>query len=389
MRRFTRTLLGLSGIVAAGALPAGAQPTGHPYHPPMPDQELFFQCRVEDDQGGFERRVVLKLPSASGDAELDQRLTLPQPLPAIRLVRYLSRASLEQEIVPVRNGPPAMEISIEGPTQSFRRWILADDPQRNRLISFIATWRYMAVADREQHDELFKQFETEFSREARLMVSRPDGSGACMVSATPGEVHELKALGCTLHVCEFCPHFAMDKTTGKVVNQSAHRRNPAVRILIEQAGRQEERWVFARFDNFKMHRTEELPIRVRLDCPIERSQDTPDFVLVTTGRQSHEVWTRYGGTVSARALTDEDRIGIGGSQYSFRLTRFVPAGQLVEVYRPSRRLDAVPALGFEVEESSEQPSVMWLALDESRVIPTEKGSMQVRFGRRPAGVDGD
>ncbi|MFH0981946.1 MAG: hypothetical protein V2A79_10435 [Planctomycetota bacterium] len=129
----------------------GGPPADHGFHPPTPGQEYYVQFRGEVRGVPSVTEAVVQMPSPAAAAELDQAVEVPASAAPVRLKRYLPQARLEQDVLPAEEGPgaPAVELAITGPAQSFRRWLIAGDPDRNRLVSFIGTWRYMVVEKRE------------------------------------------------------------------------------------------------------------------------------------------------------------------------------------------------------------------------------------------------
>lgn len=240
----------------------------------------------------------------------------------------------------------------------------------------------MSAADEEQRDELFRQFKAELTHDPTLRVSRADGSSPCELAARPGTAHGLDDLGCQVRVRAFYPHFSFDKETHKPVNQSDKRLNPAALVEIEHNGKKEERWVFAKFPDFKGKEAQALPFRVTLDCPLAGKRTTPDFVLVTIDRRAHEVWVRYDGNITARPVRVGERIDAPGSRYDFHIARFVESGRLVEECRPSDTKGAITALQATTTDASGRPLVVWLELGKKRVISTDKGRLVVSFGPR-------
>lgn len=357
---------------------------GHGFHPPMTDQKLYFQCRPVEvkDKDAKPIEVALRLPPPGTSGDLDQSLDLPAGMGRIRLTRYLPQAELTQEVVAVRDAAakPALQVAIEGPTQSFQRWLIADDEERNRLISFIGTWRYMSVADKKQRDDLFAQFRDELTRRPTGVISGVDGKHAHKFPAEPGKTQDFDDLGCKVRVRSFFPHYALDDKSHQPVNQSEKRLNPAILVEIEYDGRKEERWVFARFPDFKARGAEQLPFRVALDCPIAKQGTAPDYLLVTLDRSTHEVWARHEGKTTARPIALEEPIDIVGSQYRFSLTRFVPSGRLIEEYHPVTGRGGVAALRIEVHAASEQMVPVWLELGRPRTISCRDGVVAVAFG---------
>ena len=357
----------------------------------MPGQQYYVQCRLVVDGEPQVVESSVKLTSPAAAAELDQQVELPDALPPLRLTQYIPQAKREQTVVVAEGSDsrPAVELSIVGPTQSFRRWLMAGDMERNRLTSYIGTWRYMAVADRSQRDELFEQFRNEFRREPKLRVSRVDKSVVREVKAQPGEVQHFEDLGCTVRVATFYPHFAVDKKTNEPVNQSERRLNPAARVEIEAGDQSETRWVFAKFPDFSMQRSETVPYRITLDCPVELEDALPDHVLVIVAQREHEVWIRDQGEIESRRLLLDQRVRVGTSQYAFHLARFIPSGRLLEEYAPSTGRGGLPVLQLETSDVSGKLVSLWLGLNDQRVIPTRAGPMTVRFASRrdvPQGV---
>jgi len=358
-----------------------AQHPTHVVHPVMQGERLYVHCRLLNLSPPTTVVTPLAINSPLVEERPNQVIELPAPAPPIRVLQFLPNASMRQIVVPEADGDgrPAVELSIEGPTQSFHRWLVADDPERNRLTSFIGSWRFMSVSDRAGRDELLKQFETEFTRDPTLFVARPDGSGGRSLTVKVDIVQALEDLNCKIRVRKFYPDYAMDRTTLTPMNQSDRRRNPAVLVDIEHDGLTETRWVFANFPGFESQKGERLPYQVTLDCPVQAASDVSDFVLVTVGRQANEVWQRDGGATSSRPLTVDDAIAIPHSPYRFRVTNFIPQARMTEEYQSVEKGKGGPALEIEYRDAAGSPTPLWLELGHNRNIATPTGSIMVSF----------
>jgi hypothetical protein len=346
----------------------------------MPGQQYRIHCRLPGGADAPTVEAPLEMPTAGLAARLDQKIELPD-LPALRVTQYLPQAKLEQEVIPstdTQHARPAILLAIEGPKQSFDRWLVAGDDERNRLTSFIGTWRYMAVADPAQRDELFALFKNELTRQPTLRITRTTDQKTASAPATLGSTTELGDLDCRVRVERFVPDFAFEKDTGKVVAQSDKRVNPAALVVLEHNGQRETRWVFAKFPDFKMTEQESLPFQVALDCPTESEHPTPDFAVVTTARKSHEAWTRHEGKTTAQPLDADTRVEVAGTNYKFFIKKFIPAGQLRERYvEVSRR--GVPAIKIESTDAAGAPLEVWIPLGKRRSLSTSQGPIAVSF----------
>ncbi len=388
-----RCLLSGSLIMLAFSAPSvGAMPPGHGGgHPPMPEQKFLLQCRLDGGPAPFNTETEIKLPSAAEAASLTQEVGLPEGLGTLRLKEYLPRAALTQQVEHADDpkAAPAMQITISGPKQSLDRWLVSGAPERNRLTSFIGTWRYMAVENKSQRDELLRQFKTELTRDPMIIVSQLKGDGATgQLAAKAGTSKQLKALACRVRVKKFFSHYALDDSKKEPVNVSEKRANPAALVEIEHDGRREERWVFSRFPSFGTGQADALPFRVVLDCAAESKGTTPDFVLVTVDRKTHEVWWRHLGKQSFKKLSEGEKAPVPGSQYTFHIKAFEPTARLVETYVASKGRDAGPAFQVVFRPPGKSPMIVWLQLGKQRAVPTAKGNMFVAFGLRPAGPSG-
>ncbi len=375
--QLARRALAVLLFVYAGT--AVAQPSGHGMHPLMPDQRLFVQCKMLNATPPSTIETVLAVDSPSDEGRPRQMLQLPAPAPPIQFVHYLPHAVLEQDVVESEesHGRPAVELAIEGPSQSFRRWLIAGDEERNRLTSYIGTWRYMVVEGKKERDELFGQFENEFTREPKLVVSRPDGSNPHELPLSMDTTQAVDELHCTIRVRQFMPHYAVDRANKTPVNQSDRRVNPAALVEIEAGGETETRWIFAKFPEFDQRRDESIPVHVVLDCPVQGEGESPDFALVTVGRKNHEVWIRTRESTTVQAIETKDTVDIPGSQYHFGIARFVPSGTMIESYRSDEQGKAPPALEVEYTNEKNAPTRLWLALGHYRKIATPVGAMIV------------
>ncbi len=381
----TRMLLFLCAAALLAETSAQAQGQHHGAHPPMPGQQFYLQSRLENGQEPQTTETAVNLPSVAAAADLDQTVQLPAPLAPLRLKRYLPQAILEQNVVPCQEADArrAIQISITGPKQSYQRWLVAGDQVRNRLTSFIGTWRYMAVEDQAQRDELFRQFENEFTRAPKLLITNRAGGRPHELPVKAGAARELDDLKCRVRVERFYPDFAFDQESGKPINQSDELLNPAVLVEIEHAGQKHEQWVFAKFPDFQAAQTEALPCNLRLDCPIASKRTVPDFAVVTVGADQHEAWTRQADTCTSVPLALQEPVKVGGSQYTFSITRYVPTGQLVETYHaPAGGRGGVPALQLETTDASGAHVEVWLPLGKQRAVPVANGTLVLSFGPR-------
>ncbi len=380
-RLIRRYALGLLlTCIAAGAQ---AQIAGHGVHPPMPDQKFYLYCRLTEAGQTQVIESELAIPSPTLPAELDQAVELPAPRSPLRVVQYLPRAELEQRVEPQDGGKPAIELSVEGPTQSHRLWLIAGDTEHNRLTSLIGTWRYMAAASGTERDELLKQFQDELTRPATVVISRAEGGPVETIPAEPGTERKLAEFGCTVRVAEFYPDFSMDRTTRKPSNQSDKRRNPAVLVAIEQDGKQDERWVFAKFPGFQAEKAA-LPYRVSLDCPIETKRTTPDCMLITLDRATHEAWLRHAGETKVQAIKAAETVEVPDSQYTFAIAQFIPASRLIEEYHASEKKGAVAAIKIALKGTGQDLGPYWVESGKERTIETDQGPVVLWFGPRQA-----
>jgi len=358
-----------------------AQHPTHTVHPLMQGERLYLHCQLLNHPPSATVVAPLAIQSPLREQQPDQLIELPAGAPPIHVLRFLPNATMEQSVVPAANGGgrPAVEVSIEGPTQSYRRWLVADDPERNRLTSYIGGWRFMSVADRAERDELLRQFETEFTRDPMLTVSRADGGGGHSLAIKVDTVQTLDDLACKIRVRKFYPDYAMDRTTLIPINQSDRRRNPAALVEIEHDGVTEARWVFAKFPGFQSRESDRLAYQVTLDCPAESVSDVPDFVLVTIGRQTNEVWQREAGATTSRPLIQDDAVAIPHSPYHFRVTSFAPNARMIEEYRSVEKGKGGPALEIEYANAAGSPTKLWLELGHNRNVNTPAGPMIVSF----------
>ena len=318
--------------------------------------------------------------------DLTQVVALPAPLSPVRLARYLPAAVLEQTVEPDTKGKgqPAVELSVEGPAQAAIRWLIAGDLQRNRLISYIATWRYMAVTDRKQRDALYDQFKNELTRPPALTIARLDGANPHLLEAAEGKSAAFDDLRCKVRVKKFFPHFAMNKETKEASNLSDQRVNPAALVEVERDGKRNERWVFSEFPEYGVD-TEAIPFRLGLDCPLAKQSQSLDFMLISVGSTGHEAWTRQRGQVIAQPLAVDDMVSVAGTNYKFRIKKFVPSSRLVERYKPAEAIGAVRALRVETRTSEAGPETIWLESGKQSIVRTPVGPMTIVFGPRRAG----
>jgi len=376
-------------VVSTSSL--GAMPPGHGGHPPMPEQKFIIQCRMDAGPTPFNVEAEIKLPSAAEAASIGQDVKLPDGMGTLKLMNYLPRGELTQSVEHADDpkAPPAVQLTIGGPTQSLDRWLVAGDNERTRLTSLIGTWRYMAVENKSQRDELLQQFKTELTRDPTILVSPQEGKGPTVeLVAKEGAAKEFKELACRVIVKKFFTHYGLDDKKKQPVNISDKRLNPAALVEIEHEGRTESRWVFSRFPAFGTGQVGALPFRIVLDCAADSKGTAPGFSLVTTARKTHEVWCRHLDKQSFQKLTKGEKVSVPGSQYKFHISVFEPTARLVEAYVASKSKTAAPALEVVFTPPGKSPMTVWLQLGKQHATPTTRGTLFLVFGPQPASPSG-
>ncbi len=362
---------------------ATAQVPGGGLHPLMPNQELVLQCRLGDGDQAVAAETPLKLKSYSEPAELSQVVELAGLEGVLRVTRFLPKAAIEQQALAESGSQarPLVKLVIKGPTQTFERWLVAGDPEHNRLLSFIGTWRFMQVEPGEPHAKLYDAFARELTRPPMLLVSGPDGEMLERLEARKGARCKVDKLDCTLTVKEFFPHFAFDEKQAKPTNRSDKRLNPAALVEIRRGEQHEERWVFAKFPKFNAGKTS-LPVRVQLDCPVVSKRSVPDFAVVAVGRSELEIWTRQEDKCTKQQGALNKPVKVPGSNYEFSLAQYLPAGRLVERYVPAEGRDAVRALELKFEAPDGTSRSVWLAMGRVRKVRLSDQNVLLWFGPR-------
>lgn len=156
-------------LFAANAL--FAQHGEYNHQPPRVNLQLIFSYQLNTATGTI--REVINIEKQAQDGALNQTIVLGEGKGEIKLLRYLARASREQTMIAddTKQAQPALLLSIDGPTQSMQRWMIASHPQRNRLNSLIGKWRYFAIDDPSKRNEQLAQFENEYDRSASLLIT--------------------------------------------------------------------------------------------------------------------------------------------------------------------------------------------------------------------------
>ena len=382
-----RALLLTPGL-AAGVLLCLIEPAAgcsrQQRHPKVGSQTLHVRCEFQWEGQDQSVETDLELASEMTLEELDQQIELPGGRSPLRLLKYVPLGEFEQSVVPDESaaGQPAVKVMIEGPKLSHQRWMIADNPLRNRMNSLIGSWQLLQVADQDARDELFARFQSEPLRSPRVLV-RQGQSKLHELPAVEGEDQELEELGCSVRILKFYPHYGIDPITRQPANLSEHRRNPAVLLEIHQGTQTEERWVYARPSAQEPVHRELLPYKLTLDCPIEQANSTPSFVILTVGRERIEIWTRYDQAVTWTELELAEVLAIPGSQYSFHISHFVPSGRLIETYLPTDNWkQGKTALQVEFTDPVGTQVTRWLVLDQKQTFNTDGGPLMVQFGPR-------
>lgn len=368
-------LLILTAVIPVGmARTAVAQmPPGH--HSSRPGQRYSLGIRIGDGPSTKALRVPVKLSSFTAPAELQQRIELPSPWVPVYVSQFLPHAELRQEVASSESaaGHPMTLLSIEGPEQTYTRWLVDGDPERNRLISLVGTWRFMVVEDRAARDQLWTDFTTELRRPPMLRIRSLHDGKETSIPAEAGKTHDLPDLGGRVIVHEFYSHYAMSDKTNKPVNVSPKRVNPAVLVELRANGQSEQRWVFSQFPDYGSDRPLVVPWKVMLDCPAEGKGQRPDVAIVMTRGSGWEAWVRHLGTTKTYDASGGVLIDLPSSPYQFRLKRTILSGRLMETYHTTQKRKGTPALLIESPDTKPHPLSVWLTPDKPRIVLLETG----------------
>lgn len=366
---------------------AAGQHGGHAAHPPMPGTDLVFHAVPLGKPAGAAVEVPVEPPSALAPARLERSVDIPF-VGSAKLLRYLPKAKLAQRVERDESGesPPAALLFLSGPTQQYERWLIAGDPDRNRLTSFIATWRFMGVESSSQRDELLAQFRTELTREPMVRVGTEDRTKWAEFPMTTGSEHVAEEIGATVRVLAFLPDYVVDRETGKPESESDRRLNPAVLVEIFHGGKTEQRWVFAKYPDFGKAAGEQLPVRVELDCPVAAKNPMPDFAIVSAGGAPPEIWLRDDGEVTTEKWSPGWRVEIPKTQYGFELREFHGSARMIEAYEPTDER-ASAALEVQVSRPMGETKTVWIGMDQRRTISVGGERVSLYFGQKTGGTE--
>ncbi len=373
--------LSIIAVMVLGLLNGAEVKAQHGQHPTMPGMKFYLHVYFGDKSMQGPLDTPLDIVSTSSPSKPNQLILLPSPWPSISVLEYLPNAELRQDAVASLDGEPAIQLAIEGPKHSYERWLIAGDSERNRLTSFIGTWRMMGVKTRAERDTLWSQFETEMTRDPVLRARRTEEGKVVELPMTAELARKLPDSPCTIRVLEFMPHYGIDDSTSKAVNQSDKRLNPAAHIEIDCAGTLERRWVFAKFPNYSTGKDSDLNVQVALDCPVDAERAVPDFAFVATTKNGVELWSRAEGKARATPVKPNGTVKITGSQYTFSIRTFVAAAELKETFVSAGK-GGEPAILLSMDGAEGDRSELWLSRSKARTLPTQLGPLTLIFDSR-------
>ena len=374
------TLMLLVGPLVVGQEPAGGDP-----HRPF-KLDLVFRCQ-EAGNPAFDLQVDMAAPFPVKEADLEQVVELPGDLPAIRLRDFLPSAERTQRVEPVPEGAgqDAVEISITGSKYTYTPWLVAGDPARRRMNSLIGSWEYVTVGNQAERDRSYGVFSTLVEQSPTIIVGTVEGGERARYPAREPKEHQLEDLGYMIHVLEFLPHFTSTHA-GEASSVSDKLVNPAVRVRIEKDGKQDERWVFARFPDYKKDDPARFPLIVRLDSRIEGGGTRPAFVVARTGDATFELWTRDQEECTSRPLPMGEKVAVPRSGYEFAIANHQPNGRLVEEYKTAtHQVGALSVLRVEVPGEEGPAESVWLEVGKPATVVV--GGRTLMLGFRPRGQE--
>lgn len=378
-----RALVLGGGIVALLNAAVGGSTAAHAFFYPRPKVPAVLEVRPGEGEDAPAKTMVIEgfTQATTAAVDLEQTVSLPGGFAAVKLVQFLPSAEIHQTMTPVKlEGLAGVELVFEGSGDTRHRWLAAGDPTRDLLTSFIGTWRYVVAKDRAQRDAFHREFSGESTRAPSLVASRPDGANATSWTFGASETRTFADLGCTLRIVSFFEDFSMNRETRVPYSRSKKMLNPAVLVEIEHKKQKAQRWVFARFPDFQLHKSEDIPVKIQLDCPTDDMSSTPGFIVMSTAGTDHEIWIRTGGEVKVMPAKLNEKIDVPGSKYTFHVAGFMSSGSLAETYKPTTERDGGPVLRVEVPKAGATGSeTVWLEAGKPRTIQSDGKPVVLEF----------
>ncbi len=380
MKKISYVLIALGTALTSLASPAQTRPD----HDVLA-RSFFFHAQIGKGKDLVAVKSPLVLPTIMKATSLDQLVDAPKGLGPIRVVRFIPAATLKQKVrVPTdsEKAGSAIELGIIGRKQSYRRWLVANDPRRDRLSSLIGNWRLIEARTQAELDTLRASYEHE--RYGHLRIQRSPKGPVISLLARPGSKTSLSRDGVDIEILEFFPHFDFDDHH-KPRTRSGRNLNPAALIRLRDGDLVEERFVFARDFDISRNESRRVSLQVRLDCPISDAKTPASFILVHRPNGTVGLWSSDDAPSLKKTIAPDQSVRIPRSNYVFQILRHEPRAIIEDqwVEDPKGR-DTVMQIEL-TEPTQKRVTSHWLRLGKPLHLKTPKGLMTVLFARKQDG----
>jgi hypothetical protein len=325
----------------------------------------------------------LRFPVTVSDENKPQKLDTVLPVAGtpikIWLETYIPDLKWETTAVKHPGGGVAAKLTIEGDGLDQEIWLSSGDLARQSISSSIGGVAIRKLHDPKTAEKLVRGLLG--SKAVGILSVWPEDSNLPLeYVANLAETITIPKSKYKLTVLEYMPHYSVDTSTKKVVNQSERPINPAVKVAIDDGQRTSERWLWTKFPSTP-HKETKLPLRMRFTDFDLRGAKGKHILVVAPGYEPWLLLSEKGKRRVEKAVlgrfypfTDE--------QYSFRIEKIMD-GAIIKTEWKNRSENLLrPAIIAAVKQNGTAQQTV-LELNKPFHLRTKFGTLVLLYRRRP------
>lgn len=302
------------------------------------------------------------------------------PVPKTTVFTYFPKSSRKEEIRESKEGPAALEVTLQSSFMKQNHWLVLDDSTKNEIQLGPAELRF-------SRELMPDQKNTPKNESGFLEFQFKDSKSQIQVPDNPPKKFQLEGTSYQVTIVKIYKDAMVDQN--KLIDQSNEWKNPAAELFLEGNGVKEKHTVFSKFPDFPtFHGMKPSAAGVKIyfhrsDGQPPESKNELRFVWKEGALPIHQVRTK--GEISQGAVKLGEEYSTGWMDFKFRIKHYYPHAEIHSSFKPepvnNQAEDHLSSIEVELEKGGEKKS-LWLEQGGRAKIELAGQVYQVVYGLR-------
>ncbi len=303
-----------------------------------------------------------------------------ESVPEARLLTYYPKSSRKEIIQESKEGPAALEVTLQSSFLKQNHWLILDDPNKSEI--------ELGPAKLSFTREMMKNQLVQKNNEGYLEFQFKDSQVKIPIPEKTPQKFKLEGTPYQTNVLKIYKDAMVDGN--QIKDQSNEWNNPAVQLVLEGKGINEKHTIFSKFPDFPtFHGMKPSAVGVKIYFhPSGEVQEEPPknelrFIWKENALPIYQVRKR--GEISEGKMKLGEEYSTGWMDFKFRVDHYYPHAQIENTFNPepvnSQSEEHLSSMDIELEKGGEKKS-LWLGQGDRKKIGLAGQNYQVVYGLR-------